>query len=97
MLKEAESSHAAVQHAMKEIKGVGDVAIDIFCTSVQYIWTSLAPWIGSRNKDTAHSVGIGTNDVDEIYAAIDKDPVEMCKLARALAEIRLERKEADYQ
>lgn len=97
LLKEAGSSREKAEHALKEIKGIGDVAIEIFFTSIQPIWPDIAPWIGPRNMETLHNVGIKTDDVDAIYAAIGKDPVEMCKLARALSEIRLEKKEADYQ
>lgn len=81
---------------MKEIKGVGDIAVDIFFTSIQHLWTDLAPWIEPRSLETAKRLGIG-KDVEAIYDAVKRDPREMCKLSRALAQVRLEKEEKEFE
>ena len=89
------TSRAGIRSALKEIKGIGDTAVDIFFTSIQHLWPSVAPWIAPRSLDAAKQIGIGT-DVDAIYEAVGKDPREMCKLARAVSRIKLDKKEKEF-
>lgn len=46
--------------------------------------------------ETAKHCGIGS-DVDALWDAVGKDPVEMCKLSSALTMVRLEKKEKEFQ
>lgn len=46
--------------------------------------------------DTAKQVGLGS-DVNVMWEAVGKDPIEMCKLSSALTMIRLDKKVKDFQ
>ena len=46
--------------------------------------------------ETAKRCGFGS-DVDALWDAVGKDPVEMCKLSSALTMVRLEKKEKEFQ
>ena len=96
LLKRADSSPAKVRNLLQEIKGIGKVGVDIFFDSAQGVWPSLAPFIDPRSKDTAKICGLGSN-VEEMWEAVDKDPVEMCKLSSALTMIRLDKKEGEFK
>ncbi|KAJ5269317.1 hypothetical protein N7505_005075 [Penicillium chrysogenum] len=72
--------------------GMGDLAVEVFFNNVQSIWPSFAPSIDSRSLKTADEIGIGT-DVDEIYNALEQDPMRMSWFANGLSEVRLERRQ----
>ncbi|KAI4124499.1 MAG: hypothetical protein LQ338_004762 [Usnochroma carphineum] len=95
LLKKADSSPSEVRKLLKEIKGIGNVGVDIFCDTAQHIWPCLAPFIDPRSMKTAQQCGLG-NDLEEIWEAIGKDPEQMCKLAAALTTVRLEKKEKEF-
>lgn len=86
LLKRANSSAAKVRSLLQEIKGIGRVGTDIFCDAAQAAWPCLAPFIDPRSMQTAEHCGIGS-DVEGIWHAVGKDPVEMCKLSSALTMI----------
>ena len=96
LLKRANSSPAKVHKLLQEIKGIGKVGVDIFFDTAQMVWPSLAPFIDPRSLDTAERCGLG-RDVDAIWEAVGKEPEEMCKLASALTNIRLEKLEQEFQ
>ena len=96
LLERANSSPATVRKLLQEIKGIGKVGVDIFCDTAQHVWPSLGPFIDSRSLDTAERCGLG-RDVNAIWEAVGKDPEEMCKLASALTNIRLEKLEHEFQ
>lgn len=84
-----------VRQKVKKIKGIGNVAVDVFCDTAQGVWHELAPFIDPRSRKTAEGIGLPT-DVQELYEAVGKDPVEMCKLASALTVVRLEKKDGEF-
>ena len=75
---------------MKQIKGLGDVGIDIFLNNVQSIWPSMAPWLDKRSLQAAVEIGIG-KDLESMYAELNRDPVAMSRLASGLSTARLEK------
>ncbi|OQD84892.1 hypothetical protein PENANT_c011G03959 [Penicillium antarcticum] len=77
---------------MKEIKGVGDLAVEVFFNNVQSVWPCIAPFVDSRSLKTAVYVGIG-EDLDYIYKVLEEDPVRMSWFANGLSEVRLEKKQ----
>lgn len=77
---------------MKEIRGVGDLAVDLFLDNVQSICPSIAPFLDSRSLKTADEVGIGT-DLDAIYKALQQDPLHMTWFAIGLSAVRLEKRQ----
>lgn len=81
---------------IKGIKGIGNVGTDIFFDTAQGVWPSLAPFIDPRSLQTAERCGLGS-DVDQMWEAVGRDAVQMCKLASALTAIRLGKKEKEFQ
>lgn len=52
----------------------------------------MAPFLDERSLKTAEEVGIG-NDLDAIYDAVQRDPVQMSWLANGLSAVRLEKRQ----
>lgn len=75
---------------LQEIKGLGPVALDIFCDTAQGVWHELAPFLDLRSQKAAEEAGL-PSEVDELYAMVGNDPVKMCRLALALTRVRLEK------
>lgn len=73
---------------------MGDLAVELFFDNAQAVWPCLAPFVDSRSLATAEEVGIG-RDVDAMYAEVDRDPVEMSRLARGLSEVRLDKRQRE--
>ncbi|KAJ5423837.1 FAD dependent oxidoreductase [Penicillium cf. griseofulvum] len=92
LLKQADGKIEKAGLLLKEIKGIGDLAVEVFFNSVQGVWPSIAPSVDSRSLKTAAEIGIGT-DLDEIYNALDRDPMRMGWFANGLSEVRLERRQ----
>ena len=69
---------------------------DIFFDAAQSVWPALAPFVDPRSLDTAKRLGLGS-DVDAMWEAVGKDPVEMCKLSSALTMIRLDKHEKEFE
>ncbi|CAL8579128.1 hypothetical protein XPA_004884 [Xanthoria parietina] len=95
LLSKANSDPARVRELVKEIKGIGNVGVDIFCETAQGIWPCLAPFIDPRSMKTAKQCGLG-DDLHAIWESVGKDEEEMCKLATALTKVRLGRKEEEF-
>ncbi|OTB12781.1 hypothetical protein K445DRAFT_32945, partial [Daldinia sp. EC12] len=83
---------AKIRAELKNIKGLGDVGINIFFDTVQHIWTCLAPFVDPRSLKTAKEIGIGDN-VQGLWKEVSEDPEQMCRLAAALTKLRLDGKE----
>ncbi|KAI4273020.1 MAG: hypothetical protein LQ337_004916 [Flavoplaca oasis] len=95
LLSKASSDPTRIRELIKEIKGIGNVGVDIFCNTVQGIWPCLAPFIDPRSMKTAKQCGIG-DDVHVIWRTVEEDSESMCKLANALTKVRLEKKEGEF-
>ncbi|KAI4186708.1 MAG: hypothetical protein LQ346_005622 [Caloplaca aetnensis] len=95
LVKAADSSPPKIRALLKEIKGIGNVGLDIFCDTAQHIWPCLAPFIDPRSMKTAQQCGFG-DDVETLWAAVGKDLERMCRLAAALTTVRLEKKEKEF-
>ena len=95
LLSKADAQPVKVRQLIKEIKGIGNVGVDIFCDTAQGIWPCLAPFIDPRSMKTANECGLG-EDIERIWDAIGKDPEMMCKLAAALTTVRLEKREQEF-
>ncbi|KAJ5558629.1 hypothetical protein N7535_008846 [Penicillium sp. DV-2018c] len=92
LLKQANGNPDKVKLLLKEVKGIGDLAVEVFFNNVQSVWPSIAPSIDSRSLKTADEIGIGT-DLDQIYEILDQDPVRMSWFANGLSEVRLEKRQ----
>ncbi|KAL8812892.1 MAG: hypothetical protein Q9200_000674 [Gallowayella weberi] len=95
LLSKANAEPARVRELVKEIKGIGNVGVDIFCDTAQGIWPCLAPFIDPRSMKTAKQCGLG-EEIDDMWEAVGKDPEDMCRLAAALTTVRLEKKEQEF-
>lgn len=74
-----------------EIKGIGDLGVELFFNNVQSVWPEIAPFLDSRSLKTADEIGIGS-DLDSIYGAVGYNPKDMSVLANGLSTVRLEKK-----
>jgi len=96
LLKQANGKIDKAGLLLKEIKGMGDLAVEVFFNSAQSVWPSIAPSVDSRSLKTAAEIGIGT-DLDEIYNALDRDPMRMSWFANGLSEVRLEKRQREIE
>lgn len=92
LLKKAGHNRDKTRQLMKEIKGLGDLGVDLFLNNVQSVWPSMTPFVDGRSLQTAEEVGIGT-DLETIYADLGRDPVEMSRFANGLSMVRLEKQQ----
>jgi len=93
-----DSSPSEIRARLKEIKGLGDVGIDIFFDTAQVAWPCLGPFLDPRSAKAAEAMGI-PSDVQALWATeeVNKDPVKMCKLASALTKVRLDKREGEFK
>lgn len=96
LLKEAHSSPQKIRNLLKEVKGLGDVGIGIFFGTAQSVWPCLAPFIDSRNLETAKKIGL-VADTNSLWLEVGKDSTKMCKLSSALTTVRMEKKEHEFR
>ena len=96
IITKANYNRDQARRLIKEFRGIGDLGVDLFFDSVQYVWPCIAPFIDRRSLRTAEEVGIGT-DLDVIYGALGRDPMVMSKLANGLSRIRLEHKAEEVE
>ncbi|KAJ5123120.1 hypothetical protein N7448_009217 [Penicillium atrosanguineum] len=89
LLQQGRAERDEVGRLVKDIKGVGDLAEELFLNNVQSVWPSMTPFVDSRSLKTADEIGIGT-DVEAIYDAVQRDPMKMSRLANGLSTVRLE-------
>jgi hypothetical protein len=94
LIKKADYDRQKTKELVHEVRGLGDLGVELFFNNVQSVWPSIAPFVDSRSLQTAKEAGFGTN-LDAIYADLEKDSVKMCKLANALSAARLERRVGD--
>ena len=96
LLNQTKSDPKKIQATLKEIKGLGDVGVGVFCDTAQHLWTCLAPALDARSTKTAEAVGLGS-DVEALWNAVGEDAEKMCRLAVALTEVRLQKAEKDFK
>ncbi|KAF7510254.1 hypothetical protein GJ744_006950 [Endocarpon pusillum] len=94
VFKRTDSSPSQIRAALKEIKGIGEVGLDIFCDTAQAVWPCLAPFANPRSLKTAQQLGLGS--VEELWQEVGEDALMMCKLATALTTIRLGKKTSEF-
>ncbi|KAJ5799929.1 uncharacterized protein N7518_001997 [Penicillium psychrosexuale] len=92
LLKQAAGKIDKARILLKEVRGMGDLAVEVFFNNVQGIWPSIAPCLDSRSLKTAAEIGIGT-DLGKIYNVLERDPVRMSRFANGLSEVRLEKRQ----
>ncbi|KAL9049811.1 MAG: hypothetical protein Q9162_007019 [Coniocarpon cinnabarinum] len=85
-----------VRELIKEVKGLGEVGVNVFNDTVQAVWPCMAPYVDPRSFGTAEELGVG-KDVQALWQGVGKDPVQMARLCSALTTVRLERKEGDFK
>ncbi|KAJ9131031.1 hypothetical protein NKR23_g11913 [Pleurostoma richardsiae] len=90
-----EGARTTLSARLKEIKGLGPMGTEIFLGSIQHFFENVAPFLDSRSKKTAIAIRFG-EDVDTIFAALQKNTASMAKLEVALTRIRLEKREGEF-
>ncbi|CAI7652652.1 unnamed protein product [Penicillium glandicola] len=90
--KKADGKIQKAKILLKDIRGMGDLAVEVFLNNVQSVWPSIAPTLDSRSLKTAAEMGIGT-DLDQIYNVLEQDPMRMSWFTNGLSEVRLEKRQ----
>ncbi len=83
-----------IRNTLKTLE-LGDTAIDAFFTTSQHLCPRFAPRIDPRDLKTAVQIGLG-KDKYALWKMIGADPESMVRLACALTDIRLEKKEKEW-
>ena len=94
ILKQTDSSPPKIRAALKEIKGIGEVGLDIFYDTAQGVWPCLAPFIDPRSQKTVEQLALGS--MEQLWQEVGKDAMEMCKLTSALTTVRLDNKVKEF-
>lgn len=71
---------------LKEIKGIGDVGVDIFFREAQSAWPELWPFADAKSLDGARRLGLPPN-ADELSESVDEQ--EFPRLVTALLRMEL--------
>jgi AcrR family transcriptional regulator len=85
---EAEEEPRRERTLLKELKGLGDVGVDIFFREVQVIWPELAPFADRRALKTAEQLGLG-NSADDLRRLVSADS-DFTRLVAALVRAGFE-------
>lgn len=80
---------------LKEVKGLGDVGVDIFFREAQAAWDELYPFVDKRARKTAGELGL-PEDPEKLAGLVDKGdfPRFVAGLVRASKETDLVRRAA---
>jgi hypothetical protein len=71
---------------LKQVKGVGDVGVDIFFREVQVTWDELYPFADPRALDAAKQLGLGS-DLGKLAGGGDRE--RFARLVAGLVRVRL--------
>jgi hypothetical protein len=71
---------------LKEVKGLGEVGVDIFFREAQVAWEELFPFLDRRAAQAARRLGL---DADPRTLAGNRDPKAFARLVAALVRTRL--------
>jgi hypothetical protein len=85
--EEAGRDPAAERRLLKELKGMGDVGVDIFFREVQVAWGELEPFADRRARDAAARLGL-PNDPEALAKL--SGPRDFPRLVAALVRVELE-------
>ena len=73
-LREAAGKDAKEEMKLiKEFKGVGETAVNIFCREVQLLWDELFPFADQRTLETLAHHGITCSSAQEVGDLVDND------------------------
>jgi hypothetical protein len=96
LLKKAGNDCKKTRDLIKEIKGLGDLGVDLFLNNAQSVWPPMAPFLDARSLKTAEELGIGT-DLEAIYESLNRDSMRMSRLANGLSHVRLDKKQRELK
>ena len=85
-----------IRAVIKEVKGIGDVGVNIFIDTAQGLWPSLSPFVDPRSLETATQLGVG-NTAEELWEGVGKDPGRMARACAGLTRVRLEGRAEDFR
>lgn len=84
---EADRDPTAERKLLKQLKGLGDVGVDIFFREVQVAWDELFPFADQRALAASKRLGLGS-DADKIRRLVDGNE-EFARLVAALVRTEL--------
>ena len=85
--EEAQRNPARERKLLKEVKGLGDVGVDIFFREAQVAWDELRPFADGRALREAKRLGLGEDA--EALARLTSDEDELAQLVAALVRTAL--------
>jgi hypothetical protein len=85
--EEAERDPATERRLLKQVKGLGDVGVDIFFREVQVVWHELVPFADDRALKEAPRLKL-SDDPERLYRLVD-GPTEFARLTAALVRTGL--------
>lgn len=86
--RRAENQPGRERALLKEFKGIGDVAADIFLREIQGVWSELYPFADAKALDAARRLGLGA-DAGELATLVE--PGDFPRLVAALVRAALAR------
>lgn len=89
--EEAGKDQQKLRELLKEVKGMGDVGVDIFLREVQSVWTALYPFADRKALQAAQKIGL-PKEPDKLAELVSRK--DFPKLLAALIRVDLEN---DYQ
>lgn len=75
---------------LREFKGIGDVAVDIFFREAQVAWSELFPFADAKAVESAKKLGLKADP--KSLAALVKTRIDFARLMAALVRVQLDRK-----
>lgn len=84
--EEADNDPKQIRKKLKEFKGLGDVAVDIFFREVQQVWPELYPFVDKKTKNAAKKLGINSS-ADSLQQYVSNQ--DFARLTAALVRMDL--------
>jgi hypothetical protein len=85
--EEARRNPERERELLKELKGIGDVATDIFFREAQVAWPELFPFADRKARESAKALGL-PSDPDSL-ARLAHGPQNLARLVAALVRVQL--------
>jgi hypothetical protein len=93
-LTEAGHDPARERQLLKQLKGIGDVAVDIFFREVQLSWSELYPFADRRALQVAERLGLG-GDARALTRLVEGE--DFVRLVSGLVRVHLDRAYDDLE
>ena len=83
---EADKDPKNIRKKLKDFKGMGDVAVDIFFREAQQVWAELFPFVDKKTKNAAKKMGINSS-AESLQKYVSEN--DFTRLSAALVRMEL--------